>query len=149
MLPLRCLIFAFTQNPTVLVAAQVFDGLAGACFGIMVPLIVSDVAGNSGHFNLALGAVGFGIGIGGTLSTPASGWMADHFGSRAAFFVLLGIGLFAVLMSWVMPETRPLKESDPALGDGAHAAVQPPAAAAGQAPGEDTRPKPPRARRRA
>lgn len=112
MLPLRCLVFAVTQNPTVLVAAQIFDGIAGACFGIMVPLIVSDVAGGSGHFNLALGAVGFGIGIGGTLSTPAAGWMADHFGTRLAFFALLGIGVLAVLVSWAMPETRPSKDVD-------------------------------------
>jgi MFS family permease len=113
MLPLRCLVFASTQNPTVLVAAQLFDGVAGACFGIMVPLIVSDVAGNSGHFNLSLGAVGFGIGIGSTLSTPAAGWVSDHYGSRLAFFALIGIGLLAVLMAYVMPETRPLKEADP------------------------------------
>ena len=114
MLPLRCALFAATQNPTLLVALQVFDGVAGACFGIMVPLIVSDVAGRSGHFNLALGAVGFGIGIGGTLSTPAAGWLADHFGTRTAFFGLLGIGLLAVLLVvFVMPETRPPAEQRP------------------------------------
>ncbi|HWJ34307.1 MAG TPA: MFS transporter [Steroidobacteraceae bacterium] len=112
MLPLRCLVFATTQNPTLLVAVQVFDGVAGACFGIMVPLIVSDVAGGSGHFNLSLGAVGFGIGIGGTLSTPAAGWMADHFGTRLAFFALTAIGFAAVLVAYIMPETRPSREED-------------------------------------
>jgi MFS family permease len=89
----------------------VFDGIAAACFGIMVPLIVSDVAGGSGHFNLSLGAVGFGIGIGGTLSTPAAGWIADHFGTRMAFFTLMGIGIAAVLGAFIMPETRPTKEA--------------------------------------
>jgi MFS family permease len=120
MLPLRCMIFAFTQNPWVLVAAQVFDGIAGACFGIMVPLIVSDVAGGSGHFNLSLGAVGFGIGIGGTLSTPAAGWMADHEGTRLAFFALAAIGVASVIMARVMPETRPQPEAAGGAG-GAHA----------------------------
>ena len=118
MLPLRCLLFAATQNPTLLVAVQVFDGIAAACFGIMVPLIVSDVAGGSGHFNLSLGAVGFGIGIGGTLSTPAAGWIADHFGTRTAFFALTGIGLAAVLGAFIMPETRPNKEADQGTGSG-------------------------------
>jgi MFS family permease len=109
MLPLRCLLYASTQNPTLLVAVQVLDGVAGACFGIMVPLIVSDVAGGTGHFNLSLGAVGFGIGIGSTLSTPAAGWMADHFGARWAFIALLGIGVIALLLTaFVMPETRPV-----------------------------------------
>jgi MFS family permease len=159
MLPLRCLVFAVTQNPTVLVAAQIFDGIAGACFGIMVPLIVSDVAGGSGHFNLALGAVGFGIGIGGTLSTPAAGWMADHFGTRLAFFALLGIGVLAVLVSWAMPETRPSKDVDQDARHDATKIAEPPGTATAalealvpdggvlQPPG-DTAPKPP-ARRRA
>jgi MFS family permease len=113
MLPLRCLVFAVTQNPTVLVATQVLDGIAASCFGIMVPLIVSDVAGGSGHFNLALGAVGFGMGIGGTLSTPAAGWIADHAGSRWAFYALLGVGALAVLMAALMPETRPERAAEP------------------------------------
>ncbi len=111
MLPLRCLLYASTQNPTLLVAVQVLDGVAGACFGIMVPLIVSDVAGNSGHFNLSLGAVGFGIGVGSTLSTPAAGWMADHFGTRSAFIALMGIGIAAILLvAFAMPETRPTRD---------------------------------------
>jgi MFS family permease len=110
MLPLRCLLFSATQNPTLLVAVQALDGIAGACFGIMVPLIVSDVAGDSGHFNLSLGAVGFGIGIGGTLSTPTAGWLADHFGTRSAFLALMAIGVFAVLLVVLaMPETRPTR----------------------------------------
>jgi MFS family permease len=121
MLPLRCVIFALTQDPWILVAAQVFDGVAGACFGIMVPLIVSDVAGGSGHFNLSLGAVGFGIGIGSTLSTPAAGWVADHEGTRLAFFVLAAIGVAAVIMARVMPETRPQPEA--ADSHGAQAGV--------------------------
>lgn len=121
MLPLRCVIFAMTQDPWVLVAAQVFDGVAGACFGIMVPLIVSDVAGGSGHFNLSLGAVGFAIGIGSTLSTPAAGWIADHEGTRLAFFVLAAIGVASVIMARVMPETRPQPEAPGGGASGAHA----------------------------
>ena len=83
----------------------------GACFGVMLPLIVSDVAGRTRHFNLSLGLVGFGVGIGGTLSTPAAGWLADHFGTRIAFYALAAVGLAATLMViFVMPETRPTKD---------------------------------------
>ena len=133
--------------------------------GIMVPLIVSDVAGRSGHFNLSLGAVGFGIGIGATLSTPAAGWLADHFGSRLAFFALLAIGLLAVLTAFVMPETRPRREADDDAGGdagGGHPARDERDIAAEKSarpddcapqpgaspPDENARPKPP-ARRRA
>ena len=113
-LPLRGLLFATSTNPTLVVAVQALDGIGGACFGILVPLIVSDVAARSGHFNLSLGFVGFAIGIGGTLSTPAAGWLADHFGTRLAFFALSAVGLAAVLLVlFAMPETRPTADSDP------------------------------------
>jgi MFS family permease len=110
-LPLRALILSTTVNPVLVVAVQALDGIAAAGFGIMVPLIVSDVAARSGHFNLSLGAVGFAIGIGSTVSTSAAGWVADHLGMRFAFYFLAGIGLAAVLLaSFAMPETRPQPE---------------------------------------
>jgi MFS family permease len=114
-LPLRAIILSTTVNPVLLVAAQALDGIAAAGFGIMVPLIVSDVAARSGHFNLSLGAVGFAIGIGSTVSTSAAGWVADRFGMRSAFYFLAGIGLAAVLLAvFAMPETRPQPERDAA-----------------------------------
>jgi MFS family permease len=125
MLPLRALVFSTTSNSTLVIGVQVLDGIAGAGFGILVPLVVSDVAARSGHFNLSLGAVGFAIGIGSTLSTSAAGWVADHFGMRHAFYFLAGVGLAAVLLAvFAMPETRP----DATEGDSAAAssAPQPP-----------------------
>jgi MFS family permease len=116
-LPLRALCIALTTNPMLLVALQVLDGIAAACFGIMVPLIVSDVAGRSRHFNLSLGAVGFAIGIGSTLSTPAAGWAADHFGTRFAFYGLTLIAAAAVLLvAFAMPETRPQRDAGDSSG---------------------------------
>jgi MFS family permease len=115
-LPLRALILSTTVNPVLVIAVQALDGIAAAGFGIMVPLIVSDVAARSGHFNLSLGAVGFAIGIGGTVSTSAAGWVADRFGMRFAFYFLAGIGLAAVLLaSFAMPETRPQPEDDSSI----------------------------------
>jgi MFS family permease len=111
MLPLRALMLSRTANPALVIALQALDGIAAAGFGIMVPLIVSDVAARSGHFNLSLGAVGFAIGIGGTVSTSAAGWIADHFDMRVAFYFLASVGLAAVLLaSFAMPETRPPPE---------------------------------------
>ncbi len=108
MLPLRGLLFALMPSPTLVVLIQALDGVAAACFGIMVPLITSDVAGRSGHYTLSLGVVGFAIGIGATLSTTAAGWVADHFGSQLAFVGLAGVGLVAtLLLLTLMPETRP------------------------------------------
>jgi MFS family permease len=108
MLPLRGLVFSTGPHAELVVAIQALDGVAAACFGIMLPLIVSDVAGSTGHFTLSLGVVGFAVGIGGSLSTPAAGWLGDHYGMRAAFLVLTAIGALAVLLvAFAMPETRP------------------------------------------
>ena len=113
MLPLRAIAFSTTANSTLVIAVQVLDGIAGAGFGILVPLIVSDVAARSGRFNLALGAVGFAIGIGSTVSTSAAGWVSDHYGMRFAFYFLAAMGLAAVLLAvFAMPETRPAGDED-------------------------------------
>jgi MFS family permease len=107
-LALRGVLFAIVTDPVPMVLVQALDGIAGACFGVLVPLVTSDIAGRSGHFNLCLGAVGFAIGIGGTISTAMAGWAADRFGDPAAFLLLGAIGLGAALLAWsAMPETRP------------------------------------------
>ncbi|HXU57948.1 MAG TPA: MFS transporter [Verrucomicrobiae bacterium] len=107
-LPLRGMFFAVTTDPTTLVLVQVLDGIAGACLGVLLPLITADIAGRSGHFNLALGFVGFAIGIGATASTGVAGWIADRAGEPFAFSALAFAGVAAVFFVWAaMPETRP------------------------------------------
>ena len=107
-LGLRAVLFAFISAPEAVVAVQALDGIAGACFGVMVPLVTSDIAGRSGHFNLCLGVVGFAIGIGATISTSLAGWTADHFGETAAFLAMaLVAAIGAAVAATVLPETRP------------------------------------------
>jgi MFS family permease len=113
MLPVRGVLFAVVQDPVVIVAFQALDGIASACFGIMVPLLTSDIAGRSGHYSLALGIVGIAIGIGATLSTAMAGSIGDRFGDPVAFLSLAAIGLLATaLVLFAMPETRPLQPAD-------------------------------------
>jgi MFS family permease len=108
-LAIRAALFAWVTQPVLVVAIQAFDGIAGACFGVMVPLVTSDIAGRSGHFNLCLGLVGFAIGIGATVSTTLAGWTADNFGDAAAFlaFAIVGV-LGGILACAALPETRPV-----------------------------------------
>ena len=106
-LPLRGLLFAYTESPFLLVAIQVLDGVSAAVLGVMVPLVVSDATRGTGRFNLALGAVGTAMGIGAALSTSLAGLMADRFGSHTAFLGLAVVGLVAFgLVALIMPETR-------------------------------------------
>jgi MFS family permease len=107
-LGLRAFLFAWISDPSLVVAIQTLDGVAGACFGVMVPLVTSDIAGRSGHFNLCLGIVGFAIGIGATISTSLAGWAADQFGEPAAFLTLaLVAATGAAVAGTILPETRP------------------------------------------
>ena len=76
--------------------------------GVMVPLVASDIAGRSGHFNLSLGLIGLASGVGATISTTLSGWIGDRFGDPVAFLTLAAGGMAAALLVWGgMPETRP------------------------------------------
>ena len=113
-LPVRGVLFAVVHDPNVLVIAQLLDGISGAVFGVLVPLVVADVTRGTGHFNLALGIVGTAIGIGASLSTTLAGYVSDHFGSRTAFLVLavIAAGGFAAIWA-LMPETRPQDEEPP------------------------------------
>ncbi|KQP70915.1 ABC transporter permease [Methylobacterium sp. Leaf111] len=111
-LPIRGLLFAYVDSPELLVAVQIFDGISAAVFGVMVPLVVSDATRKTGHFNLALGAVGTAMGIGAALSTSLAGVMADRLGSHTAFLGLAIVGFAAfALVALIMPETR----RDPAV----------------------------------
>jgi MFS family permease len=106
-LAIRGLLFATVQDPYLLVAVQVFDGITAAVFSVMIPLIVADVAFGSGHFNLAQGVVGTATGIGASLSTVLAGYVTDKFGSSVAFIGLAGVAAVGLAMIWlVMPETR-------------------------------------------
>jgi predicted MFS family arabinose efflux permease len=113
-LPIRGVLFAVVHDPTVLVIVQLLDGISGAVFGVLVPLVVVDVTRGTGHFNLALGIVGTAIGVGATLSTTLAGYVSDHFGSHTAFLVLAAIAAAGLACIWaLMPETRPTDESTP------------------------------------
>jgi MFS family permease len=110
-LAVRGLLFAFLNNPYLLMAAQLLDGVSGAALAVLVPLIIADVAGASGHFNLAQGAVGCSVGIGASISTTLAGSVSDRFDSPTAFLMMAGFGLLGLAAVWLaMPETRPNEE---------------------------------------
>lgn len=106
-LPLRCFLFAYGPDPSLVVVIQALDGVSAAVLGVLVPLVVADIARNTGRFNLAQGVVGTAVGIGASLSTSFAGYISDHYGSQNAFFGLAAVGAFGFLCVLVaMPETR-------------------------------------------
>ena len=99
-LALRGVLFATVTDPSLLVAVQVLDGITAAVFGVMIPLIVADVAFGSGHFNLAQGIIGTATGIGASLSNVLAGYVSDHFGHGIAFLQLAAVAILGLLVVW-------------------------------------------------
>jgi MFS family permease len=109
-LPVHALVFAWTGNPTILIAAQILDGLSGTMLGVLTALIIADLTMGTGRFNLAQGFVGTMSGIGASLSTTLSGLVAGNLGRAAGFLGIAAVALAAVILLWLlMPETTPSK----------------------------------------
>lgn len=107
-LPLRALLLSLVTDPLWIVPIQALDGLGGAAFGVMSPLIAADISGNDGRFNLRMGILGLAVGLAATLSNTVAGGIASDLGTTTAFMALSLVGVAAVVMVGVgMPETRP------------------------------------------
>ena len=111
-LPIRALVFAWTTNPTILIVAQLLDGVSGAVLGVLTALTVADLTAGTGRFNLAQGFLGTISGIGASLSTTLIGLVAGSFGPAAGFLCIAALALAALfLLWWLMPETHPSNRS--------------------------------------
>jgi MFS family permease len=112
-LPIRALVFASTTNPTILIAAQILDGVSGTMLGVLTALIIADLTAGTGRFNLAQGFVGTMSGVGASLSTTVSGLVVASLGRAAGFLGIAAVALAAVLLLWfLMPETRPSNRNE-------------------------------------
>jgi MFS family permease len=119
-LPIRGALLAVVNNPEVLVAVQLLDGISAAVLAVLVPLIIADVTRGTGHFNLAQGLIGTAVGVGASASTALAGYTWDYFGIMPAFLGLAALAAagFVVVMAF-MPETGGLPQGGNKFGDGA------------------------------
>jgi MFS family permease len=112
-LPVRALLFAWTTNPTILILAQVLDGVSGTMLGVLTALVIADLTMGTGRFNLAQGFVGTMSGVGASLSTTLSSLVAARLGPAAGFLGIAAVAFAAALLMWLlMPETDPSKRYD-------------------------------------
>ena len=113
--PVRGVLFALVRNPYALVPVQTLEGVGGATFGIMLPLVAADLTRDRGYYTLCLSLLGLAGGLGTAISTALGGWTADRYGRVAAFWVLAGAGVAAAaLVALAMPETRRGRAGKPA-----------------------------------
>ena len=95
------------SNPLMLLAIQALDGISAAVLGVLTALVVADITGGTGRFNLAQGIVGTASGIGASISTTLSGFVAERLGQSAGFFCIAAIALLAtIVVLFLMPETK-------------------------------------------
>ncbi len=108
--PIRAVLFAVSDTPTLVVAIQSLDGISAAVVGVLLPLVVADISRATGRFNMSMGAVGLALNGAAALSTAAAGAVADSYGTPGAFLALAGAGVAAFLLLWLtLPETRPAR----------------------------------------
>jgi MFS family permease len=107
-LPIRALLYTFSDDAFWLIGVQLLDGIGAGIFGAITPLVIADLMRGTGRYNLAQGAVATVQGIGASLSGLAAGVIVDNFGYSAAFLafgVAASVAVAALVMA--MPETAP------------------------------------------
>lgn len=105
--PLHALLLAPFGGTYWVIALQVLDGMGGAMFGVLQPLVAADITRGTNRFNLCVGILGLAAGLGATLSSFIGGHVAAALGDGAGFLLLGTTGAAAVAAVWLlMPETR-------------------------------------------
>jgi predicted MFS family arabinose efflux permease len=113
-LPARGLLFAATDNPAMLLAGQILDGIGAGLFDALLPLLLADIVVGSGRYTMTRGFIGTVQGIGGSLSNVFAGVLIVEAGYNATFVALAAIAVLVLAAGYsLMPETlrRPI---DPA-----------------------------------
>ena len=105
-LPIRALLYTFSDSAPWLIAVQLLDGVGAGIFGAITPLVIADLMRGTGRYNLAQGAVATVQGIGASLSGLAAGVIVDHAGYGTAFLTFGAAACVAlVALVFAMPET--------------------------------------------
>jgi MFS family permease len=113
-LPLRGVLYMFSDNPFWLVGVQLLDGIGAGIFGALFPIVVKDLTEGTGRFNVSLGALTTVFGLGAALSPGIAGLVVQAAGYDAAFLTLAGIAAAAfVLVLVALPETQSRSSSTP------------------------------------
>jgi MFS family permease len=106
-LPLRAVLYTFSDDRFWLVGVQLLDGIGAGIFGAIMPVIVADLMRNTGRFNIAQGAVITAQTVGAALSTTLAGLVVAGAGYSAAFLVLGAVAAIGLGVCWLLlPEPR-------------------------------------------
>lgn len=111
--PLRGGLFALFDDPRLVLAVQVLDGVGAGLFDVLLPLVLADVVRGTGRYNVSRGLLGTVQGIGGASSHAFGGLIAAQAGFGSAFLALAVIGTAALaVVVFGMPETNPPRRGE-------------------------------------
>jgi MFS family permease len=105
-LPIRAVLYTFSDNSLWLIGVQILDGVGAGIFGALTPLVIADIMRGTGRYNLAQGAIATLQGIGASVSGLLAGVIVDHYGYSATFLTLGAAAAVALIVFTIgMPET--------------------------------------------
>jgi MFS family permease len=112
-LPLRGMLYTWTDNPYALIAIQLLDGIGAGIFGVVGVLVIADLTKGTGRFNLMQGALATATGIGASLSNLMSGYVVQATDYNVGFGLLAAIAAVALAFNGLfVPETKPAAAND-------------------------------------
>ncbi len=118
-LPLRIFLYSLATDPGALVALQALDGIGAGVYGVAVVAVCADLTRGKGRFNALSGLIATALSVGGVVGPLGSGFLVQHLGFNAAFYVFAGIAAVAAALFVVfMPETRSDAPAKSSLGVG-------------------------------
>ena len=94
----RALIFHISSHLLVLEAAQILDGVAAGVIAVAPIVAIFRVAEGRGNYGFLAGVLAMFIGLGATLSSLASGYTYQYFGSSAYFYSVIILSLTALAL---------------------------------------------------
>ena len=108
-LPIRAVLYTFSDNSFWLIGVQVLDGVGAGIFGALTPLVIADIMRGTGRYNLAQGAVATAQGIGASLSGLTAGVIVDHYGYSVTFLSLGAVAAVALIVFaiWMQETSEP------------------------------------------
>ena len=110
-LPIRAVLYTFSDNSFWLIGVQLLDGIGAGIFGALTPLVIADIMRGTGRYNLAQGAIATVQGIGASLSGLAAGVIVDRYGYTVTFLSLGAIAAVAVIVFAIgMQETANMEQ---------------------------------------
>ena len=106
-LPIRAFLYTQVDNSYLFLLIQTLDGVAAGILGTMGTVINSDLAVDTGRFNLLQGMGAMSTNMGEAISQLFAGFVAKSFGFHSSFLALAGVALVGIsFFSFLMPETK-------------------------------------------